>query len=55
MIMSKKLTRLKRGLAHVEKSITVGRSNGFSIKKLIDARSQYIEQIKQLTQKKRFK
>ena len=37
---------LKKKLAHIERHIRVNRANGFSVKKLMDARSDYIAILK---------
>lgn len=40
---SNSISALKKKLAIIERHIKVSRANGFGAKKLMDARSQYIE------------
>lgn len=43
---SKKVKSLKKKLKHIEKSLACAITHGFATKKLMSARSYYIEQIK---------
>ncbi len=40
---SNSTSALKKKLAIIERHINVSRANGFAVRKLMDARSQYIE------------